>query len=44
MTHFIATLPAWPFYVALVAVLVVVMVWEFRNAPLLPDDGDRRGN
>jgi Tfp pilus assembly protein PilO len=45
MTGFFISLPAWPFAAALVvAVLAVVMVWEFRNAPLLPDDGDRRGN
>jgi hypothetical protein len=44
MSHFLATLPAWPFYVVVVAVLAVVMVWEFRNAPLLPDDGDGGGN
>jgi hypothetical protein len=44
MAQLILSLPAWPFYVVVVAVLAVVMVWEFRNAPLLPDDGDRRGN
>jgi ABC-type spermidine/putrescine transport system permease subunit I len=45
MSTFFATLHAWPFAAALVvAVLAVVTVWAFRNAPLLPDDGDRRGN
>jgi Tfp pilus assembly protein PilO len=45
MAGFFISLPAWPFYVALVvAVLAVVAVHAFATSKVLPDDGDRRGN
>jgi Tfp pilus assembly protein PilO len=40
MSNFLATLPAWPFAVALVvAVLVAVAVHAFATSKVLPDDG-----